>query len=136
MYLRVVTGRPKAPTETVMLGSHTMYWEGASLSGPRTRATATDVKKVATRLKNNSRPYQNELRAMVWVLSAEPEGPVFSVFIGCSRDKLHQNKVLPIWVATDGSRQTKSVAGCRANCQASCPRFTIQEGRALTFPGR
>ena len=67
---------------------------------------------------------------------AEPEGPVFSVFIGCSRDKLHQNKVLPIWVATDGSRQTKSVAGCRANCQASCPRFTIQEGRALTFPGR
>ena len=53
------------------------------------RATATDVKKVATRPKSSSRPNQNELCAMVRVLSGEPEGPVFSVFIGYFRDKLH-----------------------------------------------
>src|SRR5690242_17458003 len=46
-----------------------------------TRATATDVTKAAPRLKNSSRPYQNELRAMVRVLPEEPPGPLRSVFI-------------------------------------------------------
>src|SRR5580704_8949532 len=97
MYFRVVAGRPNEPTAIVTLVDHTTSWKYPSLtrptaSWPTIRATATDVKNVTTRLKTNSMPYQNELRAMVWVLVAEPEGPVFLVSMGYSRDKVTRTR--------------------------------------------
>jgi len=77
--------------------THRSAWELLVATILSAQSTDVNVNKVTPRVKNSSRLYQKEFRAMVLVLFA-PEG---SVFIEYFLDKLHYEEVPPA-----GLRQT------------------------------
>src|ERR1700730_7169507 len=74
MYLKVVRGMPKEPTEHVIAVSQNTRLKYPSRVGPMTRAMTTVVSKVLTNAINTSKPMKMKLRPITFALLGAGSG--------------------------------------------------------------
>ena len=74
MYLKVVRGMPKEPTEHVIAVSQNTRLKYPSRVGPMTRAMTTVVSKVLTNAINTSKPIKMKLRPITLALPGAATG--------------------------------------------------------------